>query len=449
MKNAIIFDLDGVLVDSKVVHYEALNLALESVNPAYVISKEEQELIYEGLPTTDKLNILSNLKGLPQSLHSEVWSSKQNHSSKMLANIPKDLDLIGIFKYIKSKGIAIGVASNSTKKTLNSCLTSLGVLEYVDVALSNEDTALPKPSSEIYHRAMELLGVSASSTVIFEDSRIGRIAAISSGAEVFCVDSRSDLTIEKIKLAMLVLDGGVKSVNILIPMAGSGSRFASAGYLNPKPMIDVGGIPMIEAVVQSLGIDGNYIYVVQEDHYRDYDLEVKLNQITPGCTIVRIKGTTEGAASTSLYAKKYIDMQLPLIIANSDQILSWDSKKFIDDMKVNQALGSIAVFKASHPKWSYVRPGDGARVIEVAEKKVISDLASVGVYAWASGAKYVEYAEQMIDKGIKTNNEYYICPVYNEALHDGKKITYSMVNAMYGIGTPEDLEAYLNAINSA
>lgn len=449
MKNAIIFDLDGVLVDSRAAHYEALNLALEELDTSYSISKEEQELIYEGLPTTDKLNILSNLKGLPRKLHSEIWNSKQEHSSRLLSNVAKDLDLIDVFKYIKSKDIAIGVASNSTKKTLNSCLSSLGVAEYVDVALSNEDTVLPKPSPEIYQRTMDLLGASANSTIVFEDSRIGRIAAISSGAEVFCVDSRSELTMEKVKLAILVLDKHMKSVNILIPMAGSGSRFASAGYLKPKPIINVGGIPMIEAVVRSLNIDGNYIYVVQEDHYKEYNLAAKLNEITPGCTIVQINGATEGAASTSLYAKKYIDMQLPLIIANSDQIVSWDSKKFIDDMKVNQASGSIAVFEASHPKWSYVKPGDGNKVTEVAEKKVISNLASVGIYAWASGAEYVKYAEQMIDKGVKTNNEYYICPVYNEALYDSKKITYSNVSSMYGVGTPEDLEVYLDATNSS
>lgn len=449
MKRAIVFDLDGVLVDSKDMHYEALNLALAAVDSKYKISREEQDLIYEGLPTTDKLNILSNLKGLPRNKHRDIWTNKQEYSSKLLSKVEEDLDLVNIFKYIKSKNIGIGVASNSTKKTLENCLTALGVSRYVDIALSNEDIVDPKPSPEIYRKIMDLMGCSVNTTVVFEDSRVGRTAAIEAGVEVFCVDNRSDLTKEKIELALRILNKEIKPVNILIPMAGNGSRFAAAGYLEPKPLINVNGVPMIEAVVDSLNIDGNYIYVVQEEHYIKYNLETLLNRITPGCTILKINGTTEGAASTSLYAKKYIDMELPLIIANSDQIVFWNSKKFIDDMKTNQAAGSIAVFEASSPKWSYVKPGDGNRVNEVAEKKVISNLASVGIYAWLSGGDYVKYAEQMVDSGIKTNNEYYICPVYNEAILDGKKITYSPVGKMYGVGTPEDLEVYLDVANSA
>lgn len=231
--------------------------------------------------------------------------------------------------------------------------------------------------------------------------------------------------------------------NILIPMAGLGSRFSDKGYRLPKPLIDVDGSPMIKRVVDSLAIDGNYIFIVQREHSVKYHLKDYLDEIAPGCSIIEIDGLTDGAARTALMAKELIDNDTPLIISNSDQVVVWGSLMF-ESLLVSQ--GVIALFQADDPKWSYARIEDNV-ITEVAEKKVISNNATVGIYGFSSGSDFVRYAEQMIQKDIRVNNEFYICPVYNEAIDDGKIILPYFVDKMYGLGTPEDLEKYLDDCN--
>lgn len=232
-------------------------------------------------------------------------------------------------------------------------------------------------------------------------------------------------------------------INVLIPMAGAGNRFVQAGYKMPKPLIDVNGKPMIEAVVENLNLDCNYTYIIQEEHERNFKVSDLLQRITPNCNIVVSNGLTEGAASTTLLAKDFIDNDIPLIISNCDQQLDWDSKKFIEFVGNEQVDGAIATFFATGNKWSYVLEDSDGIITEVAEKKEISNIATVGIYYWKRGSDYVKYAEQMISKNVRVNNEFYVCPVYNEAIADNKKIYNFKVEGMHGIGTPEDLEKYL------
>lgn len=194
MNKAIIFDLDGVLVDSKEVHYNALNLALKSINEKYAISREEQNNIFEGMTTKSKLDILTHTKGLPKELHEYIWRLKQEYSSKMFENLDVDEELREIFKSIKARDFLVGVASNSIRETLSNCLYALGIWGYIDVSLSNEDVNNPKPNPEIYNKCMAMLNVSPENVIIFEDSPIGRQAAKDSGATVVEVEDRSTLT---------------------------------------------------------------------------------------------------------------------------------------------------------------------------------------------------------------------------------------------------------------
>jgi len=441
MSDAIIFDLDGVLIDSKEIHFNSLNLALRDIDPKYVITRAEQDSTYEGLTTRTKLSILSESKGLPHDMHDFVWLAKQKYSSAMFESVSKDAELEYLLTMIRLSGIKVGVASNSIRQTLDSCLSALGISHLIDVSLSNEDVSSPKPSPDIYLSAMSKLGSTQDSTVIFEDSDIGIRSAIASGAKLFAVDSRRDISIDSVVRAIRMLKNE-RLPNVLIPMAGLGSRFSEKGYELPKPLIDVAGKPMIERVVNSLNIDGNYIFIVQKSHVEAYGLEKILNKIKPGCKIVAIDGLTDGAARTTLAARQFIDNDLPLIIANSDQIVLWDSSIFVSMSSDNSSSGAIALFNADHPKWSYAKLDEG-RVSEVAEKVVISNNASVGIYGWKNGSDYVRYAQQMIDKDIRTNNEFYICPVYNEAIGDGHRILPFFVDEMHGVGTPEDLEVYL------
>jgi beta-phosphoglucomutase-like phosphatase (HAD superfamily)/dTDP-glucose pyrophosphorylase len=442
MNNAFIFDLDGVLIDSKEIHFDALNLALLEISQQYVISKEEQASTFEGLSTKAKLDILSYSKGLPKELHNVIWEKKQIYSSNMFQVFEKDQDLIDLFKLIKSFNIKIGVASNAIRDTVVGSLKSLGVYNLVDYALSNEDVSNPKPNPEIYESMISLLGSSPEKTVIFEDSEIGQAAAKASLAKLFSVTKREDISLPYISKAIeyLVPDS---FPNILIPMAGSGSRFFNAGYKDPKPLIDVDGKPMIQRVVENIKIPGSYIFIVQSEHYEKYSLESKLSDLVPGCKIIQVSGVTDGAARTALLAKQYIDNQRPLIISNSDQLLDWDSSDFISQLLEVGSDGNMALFLANEDKWSYAKIKNN-RIIEVAEKVVISNNASTGIYGWAKGSDYVKYAEQMIDKNIRVNNEFYICPVYNEAIKDNKRILPIFIEKMYGLGTPEDLQKFLS-----
>ena len=198
MISLVIFDLDGVLIDSKEIHFNALNLALSEVGDDYVISRKEQDTIFEGLTTNVKLDILTKTKGLPRDLHEDIWRRKQEYSAKLFESTSEDEDLTNIFRFIKSRGIKIAVASNSIRQTLDTCLKSLGVIGYVDYSLSNEDVEFPKPNPEIYNKCMEYLKATTENTVIFEDSEIGLRAALATGAKVEKVLNRKNIYFDRI-----------------------------------------------------------------------------------------------------------------------------------------------------------------------------------------------------------------------------------------------------------
>lgn len=447
----VIFDLDGVLIDSRDVHYDALNSALIKINPKFVVTREEHLSKYDGLGTTMKLKMLTELKGLPVEYHDQVWKEKQRQTIDILQKLPENKTAISIIKQLKKDGWKIAVASNSIRETIITALNAIGVLGYIEYIVSNEDVKHHKPYPEMYWKCMTALNALPQNTVIVEDSHIGRQGAIASGGHLYGIKDADDL--DKDKFFGMIDKFQMKGknevpwknekMNVLIPMAGAGSRFAQAGYTFPKPLIEVNGKPMIQVVVDNLNIDAHYVFIVQEEHFHKYNLKQVLNLIKPGCDIVTINGITEGAAITTLLAKEYINSKEPLLIANSDQIVEWNSNECLYAFDADEIDGGILTFKATHPKWSYAKIGDNGFVSEVAEKNPISDNATVGIYYWKHGSDYVKYAEDMIQKDIRTNNEFYVCPVFNQAIEDGKKIRVKEIQKMWGIGTPEDLNYYL------
>jgi HAD superfamily hydrolase (TIGR01509 family) len=199
MIGLIVFDLDGVLVDSKEIHFNALNLALGEFGDNLIITRSEQDHIFEGLTTKSKLDILTKIKGLPSDLHEDIWQLKQEYTAKLFESTSSDPGLISLFKMIKSSGIKIAVASNSIRQTLDTCLKALGIANYVDYSLSNEDVEFPKPDPQMYNRCMDYLMVGPEATAIFEDSDIGLRAATATGARVEKVQSRKDITFDRIE----------------------------------------------------------------------------------------------------------------------------------------------------------------------------------------------------------------------------------------------------------
>jgi len=228
-------------------------------------------------------------------------------------------------------------------------------------------------------------------------------------------------------------------------MAGQGSRFAKAGYEKPKPFIDVDGKPMIVRVLENLAYpDARYILIARKEHMEKEaelvaQIEKEFNAI-----FIPIDKLTEGTACTVLYARKYINNNEPLLIANSDQIVDMN----IDDCKQRKLDGSILTFidKYQDPKWSFAKLDENSLVTEVKEKVVISEYATVGIYLYSQGKDFVDSTIDMIIENDRVNNEFYTCPTYNYAIKDGAKIGVYNIDfkQMHGIGTPEDLNIYLS-----
>jgi NDP-sugar pyrophosphorylase family protein len=239
-------------------------------------------------------------------------------------------------------------------------------------------------------------------------------------------------------------------INIVIPMAGLGSRFSNAGYEKPKPFINVNGKPMIVRVIENLNYPNAKYYLIARKEHIDQEREL-VEQIERDYNVkfISIDRLTEGTASTVLYARKFINNNIPLLIANSDQIVDISIKDFIDDCLSRNLDGSILCFtdKERNPKWSFAKTNNDGLVSQVKEKEAISDLATVGIYLFSKGNYFVDGAIDMIIANDRVNNEFYTCPAYNYIIPEKKIVTYNLLSTqMHGLGTPQDLDNYLESL---
>lgn len=225
-------------------------------------------------------------------------------------------------------------------------------------------------------------------------------------------------------------------MNIVIPMAGAARRFSEAGYSVPKPFLPLGEKTMIEQIIDNVaGAEDTVILIYRLEHW-SYVKELTIK--FPHIRCVPVREITEGAACTVLLAERLIDNGQPLLIANSDQWVEYDRREW--ERYLRSVDGGMMVFESREPKWSYALcDPDTGRVMRVAEKQVISDCATVGIYYFAKGRDFVRAAKQMIAKDIRVNGEFYVCPAFNE-LVDSHEIQPFWVSRMYGLGTPEDYE---------
>lgn len=234
-------------------------------------------------------------------------------------------------------------------------------------------------------------------------------------------------------------------LTIVVPMAGRGSRFATAGYPMPKPLIPVHGRAMIDLVIANLTPQRphRFVFLVLAEHLERYGLGDHLQGLAPGSTVLSVDQVTEGAACTVLLARDHI-AEGPLMIANTDQ---WVDVAIEDYLVAGDAYdGFIMTMTASDPKWSYARYDRDRRVTEVVEKEVVSDEATVGIYNFRSGRDFVRGADRMIEQNLRVNGEFYVAPVYNTLIQQGAHVGIFNVGAelagMYGLGIPSDLDAF-------
>lgn len=244
-------------------------------------------------------------------------------------------------------------------------------------------------------------------------------------------------------------------LNIVIPMAGAGSRFANAGYQDPKPLIPVHGIPMIKVVIDNLRPKEihRFIFICQRMHADRYNLIEKLKTWAPGCEVILLDGLTKGAACTVLIATDMINNDNPLMIANSDQFIDININDYLAYMTKKELDGLIMTMTADDPKWSFVGFDESGKVNRVVEKQVISNEATVGIYNFKRGQDFITGAESMIKSNLRVNGEFYVAPVYDQLIASQKTIGVYNIgsenNGMYGLGIPTDLEYFLQSPISA
>lgn len=238
-------------------------------------------------------------------------------------------------------------------------------------------------------------------------------------------------------------------LNIVIPMAGLGSRFSQAGFTDPKPFIPVNGLPMVELVIRNLrpSCPHRFIFICQQEHLERYHFRQELQRLAPGCSVIGLPGITDGAACTVLAAASLIDNAQPLMIANSDQWVDIDIDAYLATMDLQNLDGLLMTFHASDAKWSYVLRDAQQQVCQVVEKQVVSNEATVGIYNFRHGHDFCRLARQMIAENERSLGEFYVAPVYTRLYQDGQTHidTYPIGAGMYGLGTPADLAFFLQS----
>lgn len=234
-------------------------------------------------------------------------------------------------------------------------------------------------------------------------------------------------------------------MQILIPMGGAGSRFAAAGYDKPKPFIEFNNKTMIENVIENLGAKNDYYLVTQRQHYKDFKgIFDKIAYDTKSLHVSCLDGMTRGAAESCLAARDLVVPDLPLMIANSDQIMEWNDLHFKAWFLDSGLDGVIMTFDSQSPKNSYAEVNESGLVMRTAEKQVISKHATNGIYVWRRARDFFNAATEMIKRELKSNNEFYVCPVYNINIEWNHKIGIYHIDRHWPIGTPQDLTAYLD-----
>ncbi|MCY7332688.1 MAG: HAD-IA family hydrolase [Pseudanabaena sp. CAN_BIN31] len=437
---AVLFDLDGVLVDADEWHFEALNRALQPYNLS--ITREQHTYFFKALPTRTKLEILSIRYGLPREFHQQINDQKQQYTFEIIKEkCEPQPDKLAMMEYLH-KRYRVAVCSNSRSETVRLMLERSDLLNYFEFFLSNEDVESGKPSPEMYFSAMRKMELSAEECLIVEDSEAGLKAAQTSGAHICKVTEPSEVNLERLMSSLK----NVGKIKIVIPMAGEGSRFARAGYIDPKPMIRVFGKPMIQWVVENMNlVNSHFIFLCRKQHLDSYKLSAYLKSLRPDSSIVCVDELTEGAACTVLLAQDYLTDNEELIVANSDQYVDTSIADFVQRMRDLNADAGILTFEASESKWSYADADENGLVRKVAEKEAISNYATVGIYYYKRTWEFVQFANSMISKNIRTNNEFYVCPIFNEYIGAGKSVYIHNIErtAMHGLGTPEDLDMFM------
>jgi HAD superfamily hydrolase (TIGR01509 family) len=379
----------------------------------------------------------------------EVSTLKQMLTEQLIGDFKGLATVTETIKWLKNQGHQLACCSNSIRKTIEIALTKLEILDQFDLILSNENVNHSKPHPEIYLKAAEHFGVNPQECLVFEDSVVGRQAALDAGCNLIPITNASDITIEFLQVCLESksrIPRIPKQINLVIPMGGLGSRFEKEGYVTPKPFLPIFGKEMYRWVIENMLPQNPVLRALVQVHIIIREEHRSLFMMTEGIHLHTIPSLTEGPACTVLTIRDIINTSDPLLIANSDQHLEWDSDALYYSLLHPSMDGIISTFSQLDPtdiKWSYAKTDANQNVIEVAEKRYISSSASTGIYGFSRGSDFVQFAESMIEQNIRVNNEFYVCPVYNEAIRAKKTIRVLDCLKMWGLGIPKDYEIFL------
>ena len=435
MYSKFLFDLDGVLVDTTNIQIsstiEAIHSIYDNINNNSIINN----IISSTITTRDKLKKLCELELIKNEDIEKIYILKKHIANKHFNNLKPDYEKIELFKYLKENNCKIGIVTNGNKKSSTIILKKIGIYDFIDLHISNEDVENTKPHSEPYIKAICNFGGDLKDYIIFEDSETGLISARGTGVRVQEVLNYKDINLDNI----LEL---IYNINILIPMAGLGNRFKKRGFKTIKPLIDVNGKTMIRTSIDSLNILGRYIFIIRDTEYTE-KLKLELLRIKPHCKIIVIDYLTEGSASSCYLAKEYINNDKELIITNCDQFLEWDPKNFLKLSKNYDC--NVLTYNSNEPKNSFVKVNDSGKVEQILEKTPISNNALVGVHYFKKGSMFVDNCEIIKEKNIKIKGEYYLSTVCNQMINDFKVGYTPLRDGEYyhSLGTPTDYFLFL------
>jgi len=341
-------------------------------------------------------------------------------------------------------------------------LIKKGVIDLFDYIVSCEEVHAPKPDPAVYLYCCLRARVSPKETIIIEDSQVGRKAAFFSGCHVLAVETPENVTLKNILNAIQSINKKqteeiikVKWRNpltVVIPMNKRSGHSSSINHQDPSSserpypayLTTIDGIPIIQHVVENLNVDAQFIFIVPKEDYEQYQLQHMFAVLSPKCSIVVADHDTEGQAASILLAKDLINNSTPILIAGSAQLLDWDSNSFLFSMDDSQVDGGIVTFTNTHPRYSYVITDEKNKVIDIAERKPISNQATAGIFYWARGSDYVKFAEQLMkDESKKVNDAFYVSMVYKEALEAGFNIRATPCARYWPLGQREDVEALI------
>ena len=437
----ITFDLDGVLVESKELHYDAFNLALNEAGPEFVMSQLEHDAHYCGLSTKQKLRMLTLNKNLPPEKHEFIWKRKQYHTLELMkTTIKRDAQIVGVLEALRDAGYPIAVASNCVRDSVFYLLSGIGVHDLISCYFSNEDVSAAKPDPEIYLAAAEHFGICPDEMLVVEDSSHGKQAALLAGAHLCPVASPFDVTIEYLSIALSTRTLQPSCLNIIIPMAGVESLFVEGSPL-PKFLINISGKSLLERIVENVRPNRphRFIFIARQYQARTYKLAeicVKACKFNP-VLLLEVKAKSASAVETVLVAKDLINSDDPLLICNLNMWPEFKASLDVDTLSYVNADCILTHFESANEAFSYVTVDANMRVQGVSTKTRSSNLATTGYTIFRNGSKFVELSELLL-ASKREGESLYIEDVVRKGLQSNLRIASARINCT-AIRNAEDI----------